>query len=1137
MTRPEPPDAVTPQRRAADPEVSAWVGASAGTGKTKVLTDRVLNLLLNGARPERILCLTFTKAAAAEMANRLSDRLAAWATLDDAALAADLEGLRGAAPDAALMTRARQLFAGVLDAPGGLRILTLHAFCQSVLRRFPLEAGIAPHFTVMGERDAAELAQEARDRLLESARAGGDPALAEALDTVTAWVTEGGFPDLMAALSGARGRLRRLKARHGGNMDKVVAALRDRLGVAPDETPEGVIARACAGADEDALRTAAAALAGGSRTDRQRGDTIRAWLEAGPDERAAGFDTYAGAFLTQAGAVRSTLATKKVAERAPDAVETLAAEGERLLGVAEKRRAAGVATATAALLRLGDRLLATYESAKAARALLDFDDLILTTRALLEEKTSAEWVLYKLDGGLDHILIDEAQDTSPDQWAVVDALTAEFFAGSGALADRAVTFFAVGDYKQSIYSFQGADPDASEASRRHYAERVPLSGRPWRPVDLHVSFRSAPAVLDAVNAVFRQPGAADGVVTDAEGFTHLPWRTEAGGLVEVWPPVHPRPGDAREAWKPPVERLRGDSPRARLAGMVARRIRAMVGHEVLESTGRPVRPGDVMVLVRRRGGFVDELVRALKDLDVPVAGVDRMVLTEQMAVMDLMALGRFLLLPEDDLSLAEVLKSPLVGLGEDALFDLAHERGSRSLWSALRARAGEREDFKWAADELLDLQGRVDFVRPHELFAHVLGARGGRERFLERLGPEAADPLEEFLSLTLTYETTHPPTLQGFLRWLESGSVEVKRDLEQGGDAVRVLTVHGAKGLQAPVVFLPDTLQVPRNLPSLLWDDDGLALWPPRADLRDPVSRDLVAAAETARDREYRRLLYVAMTRAEDRLYVAGWHQKTAAPDHCWYNLIVEGLRGTASEAESAFLHEEGETESTTVQRVERRGAAAAVPVAGAEEAAPATLPGWARRPPPAEPRPPRPLAPSDPGEDPPVLAPLGDGGPERFQRGLVVHRLLQHLPGLPPDQRRAAAERYLARPALALGESTRAALADEVLAVLEAPDLAPLFGPRSQAEVPLVGQVGAHVVSGQVDRLAVTDEAVWVVDYKTNRPPPESLDAVPAAYLKQMALYRALLEQVWPGRPVHCALVWTDGPRWMPVDDALPAV
>ncbi len=1129
-------DASTAQRRAVHPEASVWVAASAGSGKTKVLTDRVLALLLNETRPERILCLTFTRAAAAEMAVRINRRLAGWATEADEDVREDIAKLLGNLPDDEELDRARRLFAQVLDVPGGLKVQTIHSFCQSLLARFPLEAGIAPHFEAMDERSAAELMLAARDKVLTAAQQGGE--LADALTIVTGHIQEEQFAALMDAMAQNRSRIRGLMDLYGDGLGDAVC---HRLGVAPGQTAADVIAKACwdAAVDKAALeRAGEALLTGTAKTDQPRGLIVLQWLRANPVRRQALFPEYAAAFLTQSGDPRARLITAKPADAAPGAAEALGAEAERLAGVMDERRAVVTAEATVALLRLGTELLNAYEKSKAQLARLDYDDLILKTISLLGQNVDAAWVLYKLDGGLDHILIDEAQDTNLEQWAIVEALAKEFFSGAGARAQTR-TVFTVGDAKQSIFSFQGADPTAFTHMRAVFRKQVEDAEKYWESVDLNWSFRSAAPILEAVDAVFGLDPARDGVAADGEPIVHRAVRAGHAGLVEIWPPVGPRDAPDASPWAPPLDREDADNPSARLANVLAAKIAGWIGRELLASRGRTVRAGDIMVLVRRRNQFVDQFVRALKARGIPVAGVDRMALAEQLAVMDLIALGEFLLLPEDDLTLATVLKGPFVGLDDDDLFALAYDRGDSSLWRRL----GEDPRYARAYQWLSALLARVDFAPPFELFSHVLTApvadgESGRQRLVARLGIEAEDPVEEFMNLSLEHERLNPPSLQGFLHWLKAGDQVVKRDMEHGSrDEVRVITVHGAKGLQAPIVILPDTMSAPRSSPDMLWSE-GILLWPPNRGSESAVSATARAAANLRRDQEYRRLLYVAMTRAEDRLYICGAQGRQAPPDTCWYAMASEGMASVGEPFEFTAEGPDGwEGEGICLSSGQ---VADAEPDAAniADDEPSAEAPSWIYAPAPPEPTPVRPLTPSRPAMDPPVVSPFDTDSGQRFKRGTLIHRLLQTLPDLPVARRRAAAEGYLGLQVHGLAAEERQIVVNEVMAVLENASFAALFGPDSRAEAPIVGLVdsrdGPEIVSGQVDRVVIREDEILIVDYKTNRPPPLREADVAEVYLRQMAAYRAILRQIWPDRPVRCALLWTDGPRIMALNDSL---
>ena len=1126
------------QSAATRPTVNVWVTASAGSGKTKVLTDRVLALLLTGTTPQKILCLTFTKAAAAEMSNRIAARLAGWVTADEDTLYRDLAPLvhggldHSSADSLRIMERARQLFAKVLDAPGGLQISTLHAFCQSLLRRFPLEARVAPHFVLMDDRDTREALNTALEQTIADARTGVDKTLADALGILTARVHETNFGDLMKSLVAAGAKLRRMITAHG-DADRAINAVAGKLGLGPNDDEASIVAAACH--DDafgcEALRQAVGVMAGGSKTDQERGAGIGAWL-ADTAGRPANFEAYANHFLTS-GEIRKRLATKDIAERV---LEPLQAEAARLMEILARVKAARVAAGTAALIHIGSHVLRLYDDDKQRRGAMDYDDLIQLTRQLLSRPGVAEWVLYKLDGGIEHLLIDEAQDTNPDQWAIVEPIRAEFFAGDGRHEEQAATprtVFAVGDRKQSIYSFQGAAPEAFDRVHYETKAQVQAAGASWLDVPMNVSFRSTPAVIDSVNAVFSQGLARDGVAAPDDDIIHLPARQTDGGLVEIWPLVQPEDGDETVSWKPPVERQKGDSPPNRLAADIAARIRRMIDDkEILDSKARPIRPGDIMVLVRRRTGFVEELVRQLKRQSIAVAGVDRMVLTDQIAIMDLVALGQFLLLPQDDLTLATVLKGPLVGLTEEELFIVAYNRGDKHLWDVLSVHAGTASAFGTAQKFLSELLARTDYLTPAELYGHILVTLDGRRKLLARLGMDADDPIDEFMNLALAYQKSRPPSLQGFLHWLAAGETEIKRDLDQGGiDAVRVITVHGAKGLEAPIVFLPDTAQVPIMRTQLLWTNHAtpLLLWCSKADTLDPITARLCEDARTAQDREYHRLMYVAMTRAADRLYVCGW--KTKRPvglEESWYSLIKTGLE---SLPQTVALTENAQT-ILRLSSQQTQPAKPKIETRDTIEAAP--LPAWALTAPRAEETPPRRLAPSRAIlAEPAALSPLKDDGKTRYQRGIIIHRLLQSLPDIPAPRRSKAAEAFVKRATWGLDEAMQNAIVAETLAVLDTPAFAPLFAAGSRAEVSVTGLIGGYAVSGQVDRLAVTPTEVWIIDFKTNRPPPREAAKVDPAYIFQMATYRAALRSIYPSHTVRCVLLWTDGPFVMELESA----
>jgi ATP-dependent helicase/nuclease subunit A len=1161
------------QSAAADPLRSVWVGASAGTGKTKVLIDRVLRLMLprtgqdeaSATRPDKILCLTFTKTAAAEMSNRIYKKLGDWAVMPDEKLEGELLALVGQRPDDALLRAARRLFARVLDTPGGLKIMTLHSFCQSVLKRFPVEAGLPPHFDLMDEEDAVEYLNRCLRDIISQARKDPAQLLAQAFSRLVLHLDSAAMNDLMAKIMAKRNHLARILKSHGdrdGTADKTIAAVYAHLGLSPGETEENIRQQAgvLPAEDEAALRHTLAALLEGSANDQKAAAAMQPWLER-PADRAFLYGPYRGAFFTDKNQIRKTLATKSAQKIYPDAQDVMQREAERLERAEDKLRAVRLAALNGALLILGSEMVGRYTRYKRAMDKLDFDDLILKTCDLLAEKGMVNWVLFKLDEGIDHILVDEAQDTSPYQWRVIKALSDEFFAGQGSRDDTPRTLFVVGDEKQSIFSFQGADPSEFSRMQAYFGGRVKQVQDGW-DVFLEHSFRSTRAVLEVVDAVFSDPAARQGVVADiAREVRHLAFRQGQAGHVELWPLIRPQAQEEQDAWKMPLAVEPGENAASKLARKIAETLRGWLDSgERLPSRARPVRAGDVLILVQSRGPFVERLMRALKEKNVPVAGIDRMTLTEEIAVMDLLALAHFALQPRDDLMLATLLKSPLVGIAEDALYDLCHAREG-TLYEKVKEK---RPDVAGYLEKWIRKSGHDT---PYEFFAEALSTPcvadgvSGRRGFYGRLGDDIQDALDEFLNSALHYEQSHTPSLQKFVDWFMRGESEIKREQEQHkADQVRIMTVHAAKGLQAPIVFLPDTAKKlhdhNKGRIRLIWppeteeDKKGVPLWSPREEFDAALYAGLRDAARAGQEEEYRRLLYVALTRAEDRLYICGYQTRRPPPSDCWHALVQNAFPTSAPPVPFVVDGQAMADEDGNPFMVLSHGCPQEAPpeIRGAQEenAAPVydPLPAWVFAGAPAEPVPSVPLAPSKPGEDEPAArGPLEQDDDWRFRRGIIVHRILEVLPQLPPQKWEAALAAYLARPALDMPAEQQPALAAEILAVLRHPDFAPIFGAGSRAEVPVVGllagQAAAHqklsqVLSGEMDRLLVTDDEILIVDYKTNRPPPKKAADVPVLYLKQMAAYKSVMRRIYPDKPVRCALLWTDGPDLMPLPGAM---
>lgn len=1125
------------QSAAANPDDHVWLGASAGTGKTQVLSARVLRLMLGGVSPEAILCITFTKAGAAEMAHRIHERLALWVRMDDGDLRLDLRALGANWETPDILDRARSLFATVIDSPGGaIRVQTIHSFCQTLLASFPLEAKILPGFRPLEDSEASALQREVLGKLLGQKDADG-----EAMRSVAAMLSRRMGQDAAIAF------LVRCAGRFGGADQPRIAPkagdVRDALGLPQGDPAEFQVAALERGlvADTDIAAVAASGRAWGTRTGDARAELMGEWLRADPAGRGAMLTALRTCFVTGTGELRADFVKETgkmhdclgAATRIVGAVDALVATAAAM----------AVADDLAAAWDLGSRFAEAYALAKRAAGLADFDDLIGIALHLLGRGDFGDWVRFKLDQRTDHILVDEAQDTNARQWAIVLSLAEEFFAGQGAKDERVRTMFTVGDRKQAIFGFQGTEPAAFEAARLRFSQRAAEGERPFKGVDLVTNYRSSPAVLDVVDQ-WIAAGATDLMGLDSGEKQPLPFKSTHPGRVELWQPLpvgralegaEEEEEDAVEAESEDGEGAPAADSLAAASDPASLRLSRAIADEVQDwiangRDGRSVAPGDVLILVRRRRDLAARIVARLQSRHVPVAGVDRFALTQPLAVQDLLAAMRFAVQPLDDLNLSALLVSPLFGWSQEALFGFAHARTS-SLWGALRDRRDEVPVETMTA--LGDLLGMADFTTPFRFLDRILsGPIDGRRRLYARLGREARDPIDELLAQALAFEQREVPSLLGFLTRIDASTADIKRQTEARSDVVRVMTVHGSKGLQAPIVILADATDDPAS--KRLSFDLSLGGWDklPAFALGKEERHGKVADAHDAKARaelqEHWRLLYVAMTRAEELLVITGTRKSDELPADNWHGAVDAVMENMGLGWEDAGPRWGQKRVHAVHGKKWARPVKAKGPVA-----VPVVVPDWAHKHAPEEARPPRPLAPSALGEDDVAVPPQGTARADAVSRGLLLHALFERLPPVTPARRRAAALHWLGVQAPDLDAAAHGALVDEVLAVIEDPAHAAIFGPGSLAEVPLSAVVDGAVVAGIVDRLLVTDAVVTVVDYKTGRHVSASAGEVAPAYLRQMAAYRDALAVIFPGRRVEAALLYTAGPKWVALGDA----
>lgn len=1160
-------EATIRQRRAADPSRSVWVGASAGTGKTKVLTDRVLRLLLPrpdgrpATPPGRILCLTFTRAAAAEMALRINERLAKWAVMSDSELEDDMSDLLGYRADQDLRKAARRLFGQVIDVPGGLKITNIHSFCQSILGRFPIEAGIAPNFEVIDEDIAKELMEIAKIKVIKRAAFKEEKntdlherSLESSFLRLSSQLTERSLDSALTSVNAERGQLLKAMSRYPDILS-LKKGLAEIFNVPDDFDPNHGLRKFCKleGALKEDFWTLCKALHDGTAKIRESAQNLQLWLEKPEEERLEHLTYLFNVFLTGKGLLRTTRGFPKDRE---DIAILYTQLGDKILSLKDHIKACKCAQNSLDLLVLGRQVHMDYEAEKSWRGGLDYDDMIRLTRDLLvddrlhtQKASPSQWVLFKLDGGLDHILVDEAQDTNPEQWEIILKLCEDFFAGQSARGgpgeENLRSLFVVGDEKQSIYSFQRADPEAFHDMHALFAQKIEAAEMDFENIAMSTSFRSTDPVLRLVDTIFDTPEGRNilGLGNTEQSIAHKAHRSKDAGRIELWPLTKGAEKKDFEPWSLPVTIEDVQSAKSMLATDIAEQIRIWLDKkESLKSTGQAIRPGDIMILVRSRTDLVPSMIRELKICNIPVNGVDRMTLSREIIVEDLLTLADFALLPEDDLALATILKSPLIGWDDEQLFRIAYKR-TGSLWQALRDSGAPNEHIVRYLEKMI---ARAAELRPYDFFAGIIHDNcpaeeqgSARRAFLTRLGVDALDPMDEFLSACITYETSEIPSLQSFVIWQRHHEKQIKRETEDGRDQVRIMTIHGAKGLQAPVVFLPDTTRTGHAR------HKDKILWPNRTKLPLPIfsarsendcaffvaQQDKLGAYQ---DKEYQRLLYVALTRAEDRLIICGAKPTNSKIlDDSWYG-----------SCEKAFEEIEGVREEknlATGRKIRIYETEQRTPIDSKKTEPPQidekVFTPWLFKPAPKEPDPPRPLTPTRPSMPEQALASPRKGGDDdiRFQRGNLTHKLLEHLPDIPEDKRDKAARNFLEHATHDLSDKVLEDIRKETMAILNHPDYAEIFGPGSRAEVPVSGLLGrSSLVSGVIDRLLITPKRILIIDYKTNRPPPAKPQEVPEIYIQQLRGYRDILARIYPERKISCALIWTDGPNLMDLTEIL---
>ena len=1133
------------QSDASNPNHSVWVTANAGTGKTKILTDRVIKLLLNGVQPDQILCITFTKAGAAEMKNRVNEVLAEFAIMPDNQLESDLQTILDKDfIDSKTKILARSLFTRVIDFPDSLKIQTIHSLCQSILKRFPLESdNILPHFKVIEEQEEEELLKSAWKRIITKLNQDideKDKEIASSIEYIIKIHTEISFKDVLKEIINKRQKFFWMIEKYG-NADNAVKHIYKELGIPANTSIKSLNDSFTDSSDytlnDQKILVDELASITKTATSEKSFTVINNWLYADKNDRLRIIDQYCKIFLTAKKLpkkITSIISKKNLDSLSDSSINFIEREQERICKYIDNTENINIIKQTRALMIISEAMLAIYHDLKSGQGVMDNNDLIIYTEKLLSRNELNSWVMYKLDQKVNHILVDEAQDTNFSQWNIIKSLCSEFYSGSGQKEENR-TIFVVGDEKQSIFSFQGSDPDVFENVKNYFAEKTEFNKKIWKDIKLSTSFRSSPPILEAVDAIFNHSSRINSVSKTTNIIYHESFFKNNYGKVELWPISYPIEkeddnNNRNYEWDFPIEYKEHQDGQSILINKITDQIKLWLDQKrYMPNKNRPIEPKDIMILLKNRGSFVDEITKSMKKKNIPVSGVDRMDLNNHIAIMDLIALGKWVLFIQDDLSLANILKSPICGLNEDDLFFLTHDRGKISLWENITKNKDHNINISNCFKLLIELSELYRDIGVFEFYSYIIDVINIRKKYSERIGNEVHEYFDEFLNITMDFDKNHTSSLQHFININGRKERTIKRDLESEKNEVRVMTIHGSKGLQSPIIFLPDTIHRNNNKDNLKWldsrnknEDSSLFIWNTKH--TSDITKEII---KNTLDKEYEeslRLLYVAMTRAESELYISGYQNKrpksvTEIYEKSWYNIIKSSLADMAviskdkngdeiyiiesksDNKSNTYIHENNKQIENTPPIPEYFSLSQTIVDSNTEFITPSINKSESHQ-------------------------PLRDT--EEIKRGNIIHYLLEVLVKIEPEKRYKAAKKFLTNSPMDDKES----IIREVISVLEDPELSFLFSTKSKSEVAITGNYKNHVISGQIDRLVITDDIIYIIDYKTSRNPPKSSDKIPHNYLRQISLYKHSVSDIYKDREIICYLLWTHSLQLQKIDN-----
>ncbi len=1064
-----------PQLKASDPNISVWTMASAGTGKTKVLIDRLMKLLVRGANPQKILCLTFTKAAANEIKLRINQEIERWSKSDDDELQLMLKNLFGFDPKKQFLSKAKNLLPELFKSPEPIKICTIHAFCQYVLKKFPIEAGISPTFKIIDELLMHQVLEKLKKELFfEKSCKNAIKYFAQnfhetTIDEILHEIISGKFLSLTDSFSDAQ---------------TYKGYLSQKIGIPMNNTEDIVQSYVLNIPIKEQI-----SLKSENSKDAEIINSINAYLSLSLKEKIRRWRNLNAIFLNTDQNKRVSILSKKTKDQNPHLAELLKEWQINFANLIKEIANNTALNASCYLYEIAESLLAKYQSFKVQNEYLDYEDLVFFTNKLLSKSIDKDWVLYKLDGGIDHILVDEAQDTSASQWHVIQNLISDFFSGQSRQDDR--TIFVVGDEKQSIYSFQGADIKALQNTKYLISSGMKNANKDYKNVQLTNCYRSTQVVVDFIQKSLNQ-SSANFKVPDVKSM-----RPTSLGRVELWPML-PQLGQKKGAfWPAPTQIHTHEATKVQVSRIIASYVKNLLSKKIiLPSTKAAIKESDITILVQRRNAFTDLLIDSLRKEGLSVCGLDRIKLQSNLSILDVIAIAKFVLLPSDNLNCAIVLKSPLFNLKENELHEIVF---GKTIWNNLCSSTNpvHKEIFSKMQD-ILKLYADYSVS---DFFFLLLDCLGLRTLLLEANCKSDDQVIDEFLQVTKRFESEIGGNLYNFVDWFENNELQVKRDpLSEGG--IKIMTVHAAKGLESSVVILPNAISLNINENRICWIEDDCVLFLPR-DKSDLIT-SYKALEEEKSYQEYLRLMYVALSRCKDYLIICSDSSHKEAHKSSWYSIASNAIMQLGVSIKSELLEQLGLKGNIWVLQSQDFE----ICKKNEELLAPKTKESlitqkWSQGSPSA-------TALSQ------IASPPLEEEDSAALYGSIVHKLLEESANgeLPQE---IFNHPLLFR--LSLEERTKTI--SRLKNLFSTDFWQGLFNDKVYTEVPFFDHKNDQSFVGRIDLLAVSEFEVRIVDYKTDAFVPKSEKDIPTKYLEQMHRYKTAISKIYPNQKISAFILW----------------